>query len=67
MRQLFRTFWRVMYFNPHYLRYSGTWDTTYVDGQPRKAKWNEWEHWKEAFRDEWFMYRHPAFRTKQHN
>lgn len=55
-RYLFRSFWRLVYRNPEYLKYSGVWDT---DERGRKARsWNL-KHWIRAFRDEWFSYTHP--------
>ena len=59
-RYLFRAFWRRLYGNPEYLKYSGTWDTT---EQGRPARSLDIKHWVDAFRDEWFTYTHPDIDT----
>ena len=56
-RHLFRLFWRLMYRNPEYLKYSGVWDTDLKTG--RKARSWDLNHWIRTFRDEWFIYTHP--------
>ena len=61
MRQLYRAFWRLLYRNPEYLKYSGKWDCRLVDGEPVRARWYHLGHWVNAFRDEWFMFTHPEF------
>ena len=56
MRLLFRSFWRMMYRNPEFLKYSGTWDTKIVQGYPQPAEWYDLKHWVKAFRAEMFMF-----------
>ena len=67
MRFLFRSFWRLLYRNPRYLRYSGPWDTLIVGLELRPARWYNLRHWLGAFRDEWFMYTHPEFNNNYDN
>ena len=56
MRSLFRSLWRLVYRNPKYLEYSGSWDTVYINGEPAPAKWYDLRHWVQAFKDELYLY-----------
>lgn len=61
MRFLFRSFWRAVYRNPEYLKYSGKWDSRLVNGEPVRAEWYHLGHWVRSFQDEVFLYRHQEF------
>ena len=61
MRYFFRAFWRAVYRNPEYLKYSGSWDCRVINGVPVRARWFDLGHWAKSFRNQLFLYRHQEF------